>query len=207
MALVPSSLPLWAYVAAGGAAFVVAKAATAGAGTGPASSSSDANPDEVAAQQTGGAGSSLWDAFGGGGGWPGLGGFGTGQFGLGGGADSNPPYDAGAGGDSGGSSSGGDTGGTGSTGGGATTPPPAPAPPKQLYVSVAGGTNLSFFTSSGACYKAAGSQKISAGFSQPAQDLGVKTKCTGGSVHLYRILAGNLTGRIVPGDDVATSLR
>lgn len=125
MGLVPSSLPLWAYLAAGGGAFVVARAATAGAGTdagsGPASSGAPDPAAALANAQTAGSGPSLWDAFGGGGTNP-INGLQGGQFGYPVAGGSSDPA---GGGDSGG----GDSGGTITP---APTPVPTPAPAPAL---------------------------------------------------------------------------
>jgi hypothetical protein len=57
--LIPSRLPLWAYVVAAAGAFVAARAAMAGAG----SDQPAAGEDPAAAAATGTSGDSLWDTF------------------------------------------------------------------------------------------------------------------------------------------------
>jgi len=63
--LIPAALPLWAYLATGAAAFVVARAAQAGAGTAP--SDAEAPPPDAKNAD------SLWQSFGGGASDPGWG--------------------------------------------------------------------------------------------------------------------------------------
>lgn len=151
MPLLPASIPLWGYLAAGAAAFVVGKAATAGAGTADDQAAAAA-PGPVGNDDPYAADSGVWDAYSGenvsgvtqlGGQFGYLPGIGpTGDYsGL---QDFLDGYygNTGTGGDDGagtggtGGSSGGTTGG-GTTGGG-TAPPPAPAPTSLTVVRPAG---------------------------------------------------------------------